>query len=89
MVFKGQAHLPCKAIYVSLFMVSLLNRNVSYSVILGYVSARKYFHNLYAFPDPTLHPHFKNLMESCKRRNSKPIAKTDIVTVWMSISHTL
>lgn len=76
---KGKAYLPSTAMLVSLFLCSLLNKNVSYSVMCSFVYAIKYVHELYNFPDPTSHSYVKNLLEACKRRNSKPVHKKDTV----------
>ena len=76
---KQQCALPAKGIHVALFIVSLINDGMASGSILAFVYAIKWFHKLNGFPDPTLHHHVLNLMETSKRVCVRRINKKDPV----------
>ena len=80
MVSHGRSYLPCSGMNLSLFLVSLLNKNCTFSVMSSYVYSVKYFHELHCMQDPTIHPCVKNLLECSKRRNIKGRGKKDPIS---------
>ena len=80
MISHGKSYLPCTGINLSLFLVSLLNKNSTFSVLSSYVHAVKYVHGLHCMQDPTVHPCVRNLLESSKRRNVRGRGKKDPVS---------
>ena len=75
----GQA-IPAEPIHVALYISSLIDQGVSLSVIQTAVYGIKWAHNIRGSSDPTSNEFIRNLLETAKRKVSKPVVKKDIVT---------
>lgn len=80
MIKHKKHYLPAKGPHVALYLSSLVRSNVSHNVVSSSVFAIKWKHDLYALPDPTVHPFVKNLLQSSKRRPRKPVCKKDAIS---------
>ena len=79
MLDHDKPSLPAGSLLVSLFIVHLLEKKVSYSVICSHVYAIKRRHELYGFTDPTCSPHVKQLLSTSKRSSPKGGGKKDVI----------
>ena len=80
----GKPFLPANGAQTALFLVSLMKNGCTSNVLLSYVYAIKWAHDLYSYPDPTIHPFVKNLIQTSKRshvnnkRKKDPVSTSDI-----------
>lgn len=77
---KGESSLPASSVHISLFIIELLEKNLSHSSVISYICAIKWVHDLHGYIDPTNHPFVKNMLETVKRKQTKNIQKKDHVT---------
>ena len=82
---RGYQCLPANAIHVTVFLSSLLDQNVSYSVISAVFYAIKWVHNINNYVDPTENGFVKGLLDTAKRIRSQPVKRKDVVTTEMLI----
>ena len=72
--------LPAEAKYISLYLISLMQRDVSFSVINQSWYAIKYYHEICDYPQP-LDRVSENILEAIKRILSRPSRKKLPITV--------
>ena len=77
---EGGKALPGEPIHVALYISSLIAQGSSVSVIQSALYSIKWAHDLRGLMDPTDNAFVKNLLESAKRKCSRPTIKKDIVT---------
>ena len=77
---KGFQYLPAVPIHVAMYISHLIDIKKSSSVITGAFYAVKWFHNINGKGDPTDNCIVKNMLESAKRLNSKPVVKKDVLS---------
>ena len=71
---------PANSSHISLFIVHLLNSNVSHNVIISYVCSIKWMHALHGHNDPTNDVHIKCLLDSSKRRPKLVNRRKDVIS---------
>ena len=86
MISRGKQYLPAKDFLVSLFVVHLIDTNVSHNVINSYIYSIKWMHKLYGYADPTDNMHVKDLLSTSNRRPGKPCLKKDVIETSYIIS---
>ena len=86
MISQGKQYLPAKDFLVSLFVVHLIDTNVSHNVINSYIYSIKWMHKLYGYADPTDNMHVKDLLSTSNRRPGKPCLKKDVIETSYIIS---
>ena len=70
---------------MTVFLSSLLDQNVSYSVISVVFYAIKWVNNINNYVDPTVNEFVKGLLDTAKRIRSQPVKRKDVVTTEMLI----
>ncbi|XP_033757058.1 uncharacterized protein LOC117339517 isoform X1 [Pecten maximus] len=77
---EGGSAIPAQPVHVALYLTSLIDKNCSVSVIQSAIYGIKWAHSIRGMNDPTDNHYIKHLLESCKRQNSVPVVRKDIVT---------
>lgn len=77
---KGFDCSPAASIHVAMYLSSMIDNGKSNSVITSAFYGIKWYHNMNDLPDPTENSLVKNMLESAKRLNSKPIVKKDVIS---------
>ncbi|VDI65147.1 Hypothetical predicted protein [Mytilus galloprovincialis] len=75
----GFSDLPAEPVHVALYLTFLIDKHSSPSVLQSAIYSIKWAHELNGYIDPTSNSFIKFLLESCKRRNGKPVVKKDPV----------
>lgn len=83
---EGGSAIPAEPVHVALYLTELIDKKCSVSVIQSAVYGIKWAHKVRGMSDPTDNHFVTNLMESCKRQNSVPVERKDIVTSEQIIS---
>ncbi|VDI26109.1 Hypothetical predicted protein [Mytilus galloprovincialis] len=71
----GFSDLPAEPVHVALYLTFLIDKHSSPSVLQSAIYSIKWAHELNGYIDPTSNSFITFLLESCKRRNGKPVGK--------------
>ena len=71
--------LPAQPVHIALYLTVLIDKQCSSNVINSAIYSIKWAHMLHGFTDPTDNAFVKNLQDTAKRLNSKPVVKKDPV----------
>ena len=78
--------LPAEPGQIALYLTNLIDKQCSSNVINSAIYSIKWAHMLHGFSDPTENAFVKNLQDTAKRLNSKPVVKKDPVNAEILIN---
>jgi len=82
---KGFPASPAHPIHVGMYLSILIDEGKSSNVVSSAFYAIKWLHNINDLVDPTESAIVKNILESVKRLNSRPVLKKDVISREMLI----
>ena len=82
---KGFLSSPAHPVHVGMYLSILIDEGKSSNVVSSAFYAIKWLHNINDLVDPTESSIVKNILESAKRLNSRPVLKKDVISREMLI----